>query len=370
MRSRGLLASWADSALRKVGPTLAGSVDALGARALWYRSPAAQRRSSAESLGPAERLDALASIDALYGAPRLLEEPDLFFGAARTVEPLQRPVGPFRRDGGSAEVVDLSWASRVDPFIPDLAARCADVVENRTARARLYRGEGTSRPLAILVHGYRGGHFGFEERAWPVGALLRRGMDVTLFQLPHHGLRARPGAGPRFPGSDPRLANEGFGQAVRDLRDLLHWAKRSGGAGAVLAMGMSLGGYMTSLLATLEPSLSFAAPLVPLARLDEIEVDLGRILGSRAEQAEERALRRRIYRVVSPFARPSQVPPERVLVLAGAGDLITPLSQARALAEHFRCDLEVFHGAHIVHFGRKRALARLDRTLVLARRRP
>lgn len=369
MRSRSMLAAMGDAALRRVGPLVASTIDELGARALWYRSPASRRRSAAESLGPAARLAALDAIAAQYGDPDLIAEPDRFFGAPRQVEVERRPVGRYERDGARAEVTDVSWSSRVDPYLPELAARCAEVEENRTARARLYRGDGAARPLAVLVHGYRGGHFGFEERAWPVAGLLRRGLDVALVQLPHHGLRARPGASPRFPGSDPRLANEGFGQAVRDLRDLVHLAKGAWRAPAVVAMGMSLGGYTVSLLGTVEPALDFVAPIIPLASLADAARDNDRLVGTADERAAQHRALAAAYRVASPLARPPRVAPGRALVVAAAGDRITPIEHARQLAAHYEAELVTFPGGHLLQVGRAegfRAILRRLRALGLA----
>jgi pimeloyl-ACP methyl ester carboxylesterase len=356
-RPRGLLgslglAALGEAALRRVGPAIGAGVDELGARALWYRSPAARRRSAAESLGPEERMRALDAIARLYGDAALIEEPDRFFGTPRLVEPDVRRVAPFARDGARASVEELAWPSRVEPYVAELAERCGGVVENRTARARVYRGEGARRPVAILVHGYRGGGYAFEERAWPVAALLRRGLDVALIQLPHHAQRARPGSGPRFPGSDPRLANEGFGQAIRDLRDLVHLARRGWGASAVVAMGMSLGGYTVSLLGTVEPELDFVAPIIPLASLADAARDNDRLVGTPAErEAQHRALEA-AYRVTSPLARAPRLDPARAIVVAAEGDRITPITHARRIAAHYGCELVTFPGGHLLQLGR------------------
>lgn len=354
------------SLLRRVGPSLAATIDTLGARALWYRSPASRRRSAAEALGPTARIAALEAIAAAYGDPALIDDPDRFFGVPRRVTPDVRPVGRLDRDGARAQVEDVGWASRVDPFVADLAERCGDVAENLTARARVFRGGGAARPLAILVHGYRGGHFGFEERAWPVAGLLRRGLDVALFQLPHHGLRARPGGGPRFPGSDPRLTNEGFGQAVRDLRDLVHLAKDGWGAPAVAVMGMSLGGYTTALLGTVEPAVDLVAPIIPLASLADAARDNGRLVGTDAEQAAQHRALEAAYRVTSPLARAPRLGPERAIVVAAEGDRITPLAHARRLADHYQAELVTFPGGHLLQLGRAegfRAILRRLRSL-------
>ena len=69
-----------------------------------------------------------------------------------------------------------------------------------------------------------GGQWLLEENQWPLEWLLRRGLDVALPVLPLHAARAGSHRGARFPSSDPRLTNEGFRQAVTDIRTLVRRA--------------------------------------------------------------------------------------------------------------------------------------------------
>jgi len=351
MKSTTLLGRLGSAALHAVGPAVASGVDVIASRALMYRSSAAVSRSASESKGPAERVVALRAIAAAYGDPALYTTPALLFGEPRRIEPSQRDVGRFDRGGVIGDVIDLAWPSRLGPYLTSLDARVREVTENHTARARWIRGRGAgARPLAILVHGYRGGSFPFEERAWPIAALLRRGLDVVLAQLPHHADRARPKSAPRFPGSDPRMTNEGFAQAIRDLRDLVQWG-RGRGAPAVIAAGMSLGGFSVSLLGTVEP-LDFLVPFIPLVSLADTARDGGRLVGTPAEQMTQHEALSDAYRVVSPLSRPPLLPKERVLVVGAVGDRITPLEHARRIAAHFDADLVTFPGGHLLQLGR------------------
>jgi hypothetical protein len=115
---------------------------------------------------------------------------------------------------------------------------------------------------------------------------------------------------------------------------------------------MSLGGYTTALLATLEPTLAFAIPLIPLASIADIARAGGRFVGDSAEQEMQHAALERAHRVVSPLARPLAIPRERAMILAAAGDQITPIEHARKLARHFDVPLEELHGGHLLQFWR------------------
>jgi pimeloyl-ACP methyl ester carboxylesterase len=238
-------------------------------------------------------------------------------------------------------------------------------MENRTATARLITHDGPPRPIAILIHGYLGGVHRMERRIWPLAYLRRIGVDAALFVLPFHGPRGTRrnfGEMPPFPGADPRVTNEGFRQAMGDLRDFVRWL-RDQGHPKVGVMGMSLGGFSTSLATTLEPDLDFAVPIIPLVSFPDLIRWQGR-LGSdpRKIESQYKALEA-VYRVISPLHRQPAIPSERILVIGGERDQITPILHARKLAEHFKCRIETWHGGHLMQFGRAEKFRNIGRFL-------
>jgi pimeloyl-ACP methyl ester carboxylesterase len=212
----------------------------------------------------------------------------------------------------------------------------------------------------VLIHGYLGGHWGIEERAWPLEWMRRIGLDVALALLPFHALRSG-GNPPRVPGADARYNNEGFRQAMWDLRSLIGYLKARG-APAVGVMGMSLGGYATSLLATVEEGLSFAVPIIPLASIADFARDHGRLGGRHESPAQHQALEEASW-LVSPFARRSKVASDRMLIVGAEADRITPIAQAERLARHFSAPLHRLYGGHLLQLGRGEAFREIRRLL-------
>lgn len=317
-------------------------------RAITGRSASARKKSRSESLGHDERVVALDAIAKLYAGAN----DDAFFGTPKAFSLVGEPVGRRATKRGMVDVVDLRWPSRVAPFVSDVADAFLAMRENHEAAARLFTARGEKRPTAIIIHGYRGGHYRFGERVWPVSWLLDHGLDVALFVLPFHAVRSAPGSGPRFPSSDPRFTNEGFRQATGDLRDLV-LSLRERGSPDIAVMGMSLGGYTTSLLATVEP-LSFVAPIIPMASLADIALEAGRLVGTPEEQLIQHAALEAAHAVVSPFTRKPRFPTDAAVVVGGEGDRITPLTHAQKLATHLGAELVTFPGGHILQFGRSR----------------
>lgn len=352
--------------LRRILSQAASGLDLAVSATILTRSKRARQRSRAESLGHEERMRALAAIRAAYDHPIHYSDPDAFFPPPPPAEARLVPVRRFAVKAGldrgaAGEVVDMTWASPLAPHHEAIADRYLAHPENQTGAARLLLGPGTARPAVILVHGYRGGQFAIEERVWPITWMLERGLDVALAVLPFHAVRARRGAA-LFPSSDPRFTIEGFRHAIHDLRVMIRLL-RDRGAPAVGVMGMSLGGYTASLLATVVSDLAFAVPIIPLVSIADFARDGGRLVGSDEEQRIQHGALDDAHRVVSPLARPPRLSPDRVLVIAGDGDRITPIAHARRISEHFRAPLETFAGGHILQFGRADAFRAAGRML-------
>jgi alpha-beta hydrolase superfamily lysophospholipase len=278
-------------------------------------------------------------------------DPDTFFDPPTPIEPVETIAL-------SASPTTLSWASTHRVRSDEVRDAYTRYAENQHAVVRLFGGE-RRRPIAVLVHGYMGGAFALEQRIWPISWLDSLGFDCALFTLPFHGARAAAGAQtPLFPQSDIRFTVEGFRQCITDLRDFVAWLYERGHPQVGL-MGMSLGGYVSCLTATVEPSLAFLVPIVPLACLADFARDQGRVpRGSRQALAYEQTLKQ-AYRLVSPLCRAPLIASERVLVVAGKADRITPPTHARTLARHFSAPLEAWSGGHLLQFGRARSLQRV-----------
>lgn len=264
---------------------------------------------------------------------------------------------------GGGEVVDLAWPSGYEPAWGPVRAHYLSFAANRRACARLFRHGDGPRPLMVLLHGYRGGQFFVEERAFPVRWLYGLGLDVALFTLPFHALRGA-GVTPVWPSANPARTNEGFAQAIFDLRALV----RRLAPPKLAVAGMSLGGYTTALLATVEP-LDFACPMIPVASFPDLfwAHGAGRPERLRAErEGITRQMLRDAMAVHTPLLRPPTVPAARMLVVSAAGDRIAPPEHAERLAAHFGCEELRFAGGHVLQLGRGDAFRALARRLAEA----
>jgi pimeloyl-ACP methyl ester carboxylesterase len=297
----------------------------------------------------------LEMVAAHYNTPENLADDSAFFPAPSAPAVRERRLTPR---AGAKRVTELSFESRWRPTLPAYVDEYAAYDENLTAHARLYQRGSTARPVAILIHGWGGGAYWLEERAFVVSYWLRLGLDVALFQLPFHGKRAprqSPRSGGLFPSPHVVRTNEAFGQAVHDLRALIAHL-RDRGAPSVGVMGMSLGGYTTALVATVEADLAFAIPIIPAA-------DMAALMWRHGETSPQRrraeavgvdgVLLQNVFRAHAPLARAPRVPFERRMIVAGRGDAITTPEQAEALWRHWgEPAIHWFPGGHLAQIGR------------------
>ncbi len=340
--------------IRQTSSAMAAQVDHAFVEGFIKQRRAAPSAATA-ALSPAqvdERLDLIEALAARYAPHTGDEARGDFFAPPAVITASQTRV---RALSGGGQVVDLCWESGYAPFNEEVAAAYLRAERNRVCHARLFEQPGQGRPVVILVHGYRGGHFGVEERVWPIEAYRRAGLDVALFVMPHHGARQAPErARPPFPSADPRLTIEGMRQAIHDLRALMG-ALKARGACAVGVSGMSLGGYVSALLTTLEPQLAFSVPVIPLACFADFGRDANTLLGDSAQQARHYDALKAMCRIISPLEGAAAITPHHIMVIAGEADQVTPVHHARQIAAHLGAPLKTFPGGHLFQLGRQRA---------------
>ncbi|HZT67772.1 MAG TPA: alpha/beta hydrolase [Acidimicrobiales bacterium] len=226
---------------------------------------------------------------------------------------------------------------------------------NRTAHAYVVRHRRPGRPWLVCIHGFGMGRAAMDLRAFRASALHRMGINLLLPVLPMHGPRQDPGAqvGEGFMSIDLIDAVHGMAQAALDIRTAVQWIRATEGDVPVGVYGISLGGCVTALVASLERELACAIAGIPATDLPGLyrrHAPPGvrrRALQAGALGPEADA----VYSVVSPLALTPKPPRDRRYVFAGVGDRMSTSGQARRLWEHWeRPKMAWYPGGHLGFF--------------------
>jgi hypothetical protein len=273
-----------------------------------------------------------------------------------TPPPLEKPELRRRRARG-VDFEHLQFESGYEPHDGEPGReRWLSYAPCRTGHAWVLRKHdpapetGSSRPWLICIHGYQMGtpvvDFGAFRPAW----LHRRlGLNLVLPVLPIHGpRRIHRASGDGFLSGELLDTVHALAQAAWDLRRIVSWV-RAQGATQIGVYGLSLGGYSTALLASLEPGFTCAVAGIPatdfarlswkhgpqdsLRRAEEAGIGLGETVN--------------LTKVVSPLVLQPQLPRERRYIFGGTADQLVPPDLVRDLWWHWeKPAMHWYPGAH------------------------
>ena len=292
--------------------------------------------------------DVIAALD-FYGQQGWLENPENFFAAPPTLEDITVRTVKTRQRTYERVVFDSGYQPVVGEPGRD---RWLGYTANNRGYALMLRHH-EPRPWLVCVHGAEMGRAAIDLavfRAWHLHEDL--GLNVVLPVLPMHGPRGRGlPKGAMFPGEDVLDEVHGVAQAVWDLRRLLSWIRLQESEAKIGLNGISLGGYLSALVASLDDGLTCAILGVPPVDLVEL---VGRHAGLSSNDPRRHVLTlaKPIGRMISPLALSPRVPMQGRFVYAGVADrLVHPREHVTRLWEHWgRPEIVWYQGGHTGFF--------------------
>lgn len=239
---------------------------------------------------------------------------------------LRTRTGPLRHE-------TMTFASEFMPRAAEPgAARRPGNGCNDTAFVRLLRHRDPHAPWVVCLHGFGMGSSRFDLTVlWATYLHSKLGFNVALPVSPLHGPRRTDDDG-QLLSLDLTAMLHGITQALWDVRRLISWIRSTSDA-PVGIYGLSLGGFLATMLAGLEPLEAVVAAL-PFA-------DVLGLMEHHGPPAEYHSLlrsadARNTFRVASPLTVPAVVPADRLSLFAARGDRLIPVDQSRALHQAWR----------------------------------
>lgn len=285
----------------------------------------------------------------LYEDRGWLADPSTFHD---TPPPLDKVVLQEARSG-LLRYERLSFQSGYEPHQGEPGRRrWLSYTANKQETAWLMRHE-EPRPWIVCAHGTAMGRPSIDLSLFRARWLHEElGLNVLIPVLPLHGPRAHglpKGVG--LPAEDMLDNVHAAAQAVWDIRRLLTWIRSQQPDSRIGLTSISLGGYITAMVASLEDDLTCAILGVPVADLvDLVERHSG--LAPDDERRRVMRLAKQLGHVVSPLALTPRVPPEGRFIYAGLADrLVHPRDQVTRLWEHWgRPEITWYQGGHTGFF--------------------
>lgn len=264
------------------------------------------------------------------------------------------PLGPVAVATARTAGLDYEVMSYESEFEPRRGApgrdRWLGYENNRSSEVRIIRAQ-RSRDWLICIHGLAMGRTWLDLRAMGAGWLHRRGMNLAFPVLPLHGPRAthRLASGAGFLAGDVCNTLHALTQTVWEIRRLIGWLREEG-AERVGLLGLSLGGYSTALVASLEDELECAIAGIPAAEFGEL-INYHASTRALVAAGEAGITPERIAAALTPVAplalRP-RIAHDRRFIFGALADRFVPPPQVEALWRHWdKPEIHWYPGGHL-----------------------
>ncbi len=293
------------------------------------------------------RVETLQAVE-LFGARGWLDKPESYHRVPLSLDAPR--IRPARSRGIAFE--HLSFDSEYEPHAEEPGRdRWLGYTKNRTAHAWVLRHPGAPRPWLVCVHGYQMGSPLVDLGAFDPRLYHRKlGLNMLLPVLPLHGERKmgrRSGDG--FLGANALDSVHAEAQAMWDMRRLLSWIRAQDPYG-IGVLGLSLGGYNTALLASLDEDLLCAIPGIPATSFEGLLYEHSH--ETQLRELHDRGLTRelfsQVFRPISPLVLEPKVAPEGRAIFGGVADRLVPPDQVRDLHEHWGSPpIAWYQGGHL-----------------------
>jgi acetyl esterase/lipase len=231
--------------------------------------------------------------------------------------------GFSRGPGVEVERIEIDSGYEPHPREPG-RTRWTAYERNRRFHLRLVAAPDRTDDWVICIHGTGMGFDTVDCRAFDVRRLTRElGLNVALPVLPLSGPRKTTGLhNLQFPTNDQLDSIHGLAQAVWELRRTVDHL-RARGAATITVHGISLGGYVAALSASLVPGVDRVIAGIPASSLHLLFEERLDPVGE-ALHRESLSAGRRIHGPVDPLLLEPVIPTESLFVYAGLVDRMAP----------------------------------------------
>ncbi len=267
------------------------------------------------------------------------------------------------RPGRQVDARFVEFDSPYQTLLSEMQSEWSALRGNRRAQFMHWRHKDRPRHTLVFTHGFFASDYRFNSWMFSLPWFFASGYDIVLNILPFHGPRQErrsPFSGFGFVDGGFSRLNESMMQSVHDARIILDYLAAYG-APSMGVSGLSLGGYISALLACVDERIAYCIPNSALVNPTDMGLEwlsLGWAVRANMRLGEVTLQEaRQTLALHSPLTYTPRIAPKRLMIIGGAGDRITPPRYLRLLHEHWPgSHLHWFPGNHVIHLGQKRYL--------------
>jgi len=281
------------------------------------------------------------------------------------IEEREAPLLAYHPDGIPHCVLRFSSPYvAIDPALRETYTRHER--SHRSVAQYWYHPNKKPRKTLIFLHGFLADAYWFNSAMFSLQWFWKKGYDIVLMTLPFHGVRARqfdPFSGFGLFAHGLGHFNEAMLQAVCDVRVLVSWLQARG-APSVGISGLSLGGYLSALTASVDDRLAFCIPNSCVVSPVDMMMEWAPVSWAGSALLKHNGISIRDLRhgmaLHCPLSWTPRLPPERLMIIGGAGDRLVAPRYIDLLHRHWAGSTQQwFPGNHIVHLHQGSYLRRM-----------
>lgn len=250
-------------------------------------------------------------------------------------------------------IIEALAPNKFQPMNPYFKEKYWDYHQHKNIKFELWQHEGAARPTYIFMHGYNADGFNINHIIFSAKKLYRDGFNICFLVLPfHNGKLSLKTSVWNFFGHGPAYSSEVFANAVSNCRSLISYLLEQNVASKVGIGGISLGGFVSSLVLSVDERVKSAILLAPVYNAPDIFMDWFPLKGLFQKILAEENINfsefRHAYALCNALTFKPKIDSKHIVLLSGTFDVIAMPKHVRLLAEHWnQCDLYWLDYSHV-----------------------
>ncbi len=250
-------------------------------------------------------------------------------------------------------IIEALAPNKFEPINPYFKESYWNYHAHKNIQFELWQHNGTARPTYIFMHGYNADDFRVNHIIFSAKKLYNDGFNICFMVLPfHNGKFSLKTSIWNFFGHGPAYTSEVFANAVSNCRSLISYLLEQNIASDIGIGGISLGGFVSSLVLSVDARVKSAILLAPVYNAPDIFMDWFPLRGLFEKILSEEKISfsefRHAYAVCNALTFEPKIDTRNIAILSGTLDLIAMPKHVRLLGEHWKqCDIYWLDYSHV-----------------------